>query len=551
VLYPPEVLAQNSKAARREYRAGEKRFEKVKEEIAQAKAKAPGEGVFLVGGPGESVTRWDGGGPVEVALNIATNGSHAPATHVPAPLMDASGLASTHAAPGQLDVAPATAATAAMATRPLVSTAAVGKPHRAAAAALPTVPATLAALLQPGGGKEGSRALFVSNTLLMQTLVEGTKGGGKKPPAVTVLDVTACRGVSPKSLLAVAAAHPELERLWASGGQKWTPEQVVQLLRSSPGIKEVELDLRCTAVTPQLLQLVGNHDIVRVRSFTHRGLIRDPSVAIKLAEALHTNESLTTVELKGRIHSEGMPYVLQAVAEHPRLASVTLEAVGMGPLEATYLAHRLAGAPPHLLSLNVRGNRLGDAGVIALADEWLLGDARLVTLDLSRTLCSHDACIALTNALAHAGSVIRTLILAGNSLGTGEAQQALGTLILRSTCLDTLDCSYCSFVADNMKAFFRALASEGCNLRQLLLRGNPRLSNDGAAGFAEVLRANTSLRSLDLGDCRLTSNAAVELATAARGNTSLESLALEYNNLGETGMRALEASRSATLSLFL
>jgi hypothetical protein len=54
-----------------------------------------------------------------------------------------------------------------------------------------------------------------------------------------------------------------------------------------------------------------------------------------------------------------------------------------------------------------------------------------------------------------------------------------------------------------------------------------------------------------LGDCRLTSNAAVELATAARGNTSLESLALEYNNLGETGMRALAASRSATLSLFL
>ena len=568
---PPEVAGLTSSAERKEWRAAEMRFQQVEREFAEAKAAqlaasgpgAAGGGHTIRTGPGETVTRPTHAGPPSVALHITTVDGPAPATHIPMPVASlargdgdqaAQGAAdgakdlgmggSSIAAPLAVPPAPDVLMRRAL---PVTWTASSAPPKRGAAPALPSVPDTLAALLQPEAGAQGAKALFVSNTLLMETLVHGA---GRAPPRVTVLDVTSCRGVSPKCLLAVAAAHPELERLWASGSQKWKPEEVHALVQGCPGLVEVEVDLRCTAVTPLLLQMVTDNDTIRVRALTCRGLIRDPGVAINLANALQGNNTLTAIELKGRIHADGLAYVLHAVADHPRLASVTLESVGMGPWEAGFFAGKLAAAPPHVLSLNLRGNRLGDEGVAALADTWLMRDARLVALDVSRTAMGCAALVALTNALAHAGSVLRTLCLAGNSLGSSDSQQALGTLLLRSTCLDTLDCSFCSFMSDNMAAVHRALGSDGCNLRQLQLRGN-RLGNDGAMGMAAVLRSNTSLRHIDMGDCGITSDGAVELATAARGNTSLKSLALEYNNVGETGLRALEAARTSTLALFL
>ena len=566
---PPEVAGLTSSAERKEWRAAEKRFQQVEKEFAAAKAAQlaleSGGGTVRTG-PGETLSRPAHAGPTSVALHITTVDGPAPATHMPLPMIamprasaeagdhpaqgapdgaeDLGMGGSSHAAPLAVPPAPDVLMRRAL---PTGWTASSAPPRRGAAPALPSVPGTLAALLQPEAGAQGAKGVFVSNGLLLDTLVHGS---GKAPPRVTVLDVTSCRGVSPKCLLAVAAAHPELERLWASGSQKWKPEEVHALVQGCPSLVEVEVDLRCTAVTPLLLQMVTDNDTIRVRALTCRGLIRDPGVAVNLANALQGNNTLTAIELKGRIHADGLAYVLHAVADHPRLASVTLESVGMGPWEAGFFANKLAAAPPHVMALNLRGNRLGEEGVANLADMWLMRDARLVALDVSRTGMGCAACVALTNALAHAGSVLRTLCLAGNSLGSSDSQQALGTLLLRSTCLDTLDCSFCSFMADNMNAVYRALSSDGCNLRQLQLRGN-RLGNDGAMGMAAVLRSNTSLRHIDMGDCGITSDGAVELATAARGNTSLKSLALEYNNVGETGLRALEAARTHTLALFL
>jgi Ran GTPase-activating protein (RanGAP) involved in mRNA processing and transport len=123
-------------------------------------------------------------------------------------------------------------------------------------------------------------------------------------------------------------------------------------------------------------------------------------------------------------------------------------------------------------------------------------------------------------------------------------------MLSKTSSLDTLDLSHCGCIADNMVPVFTALCGEAPTLRKLVMRGN-RVGNEGASRLAEVLRVNTQLRVLDIGDNGITAQGAEELALAARSNKALSELAMEHNDIGEIGLRALEAARSDTLALFL
>ncbi len=369
---------------------------------------------------------------------------------------------------------------------------------------------------------------------------------------LTTLDLTGCKGVSPGMVAAVCAAQPALERVWASGGQRWTPEAAAQLVATAGRLREFDVDVRASGVSALLLRQLGGLTPVRVKALTFRGLVRDPHVAFELASVLQTNASLTSVELKGRIHWRGLPPVLQACAENGGIRALTLDSVGIGADEATFLAGHLAEQAPHITQLCLRGNALGDHGIAALSSRWLARDATLRSLDLTRTAAGAKAAAALAAAAGHARSRLRVLTLAGNAgLGSAEAHAALAHLVARSPSLEALDLSFTSLsFADNLRPLARTLAEDAPSLRRLVLRGN-RVGNEGATLLARALRANAGLRALDLGDNGISAEGARDLAAAARANATLAELALEVNDLSDAGMRALEAARSEALTLFI
>ena len=95
-------------------------------------------------------------------------------------------------------------------------------------------------------------------------------------------------------------------------------------------------------------------------------------------------------------------------------------------------------------------------------------------------------------------------------------------------------------------------AARGLYVEDLYFRPAFRRQGLGAKLLARgPLRNGTLLESIDLADAGIGSDGGDELAAAARAAPRLRLLELEYNELGHVGTRALEAARSASLTVLL
>ena len=254
------------------------------------------------------------------------------------------------------------------------------------------------------------------------------------------------------------------------------------------------------------------------------------------------------------MHWRGLPALLQAAAENCFLKSLTLDSVGVGPMEAAFMASQLREQQPHLAELSLVGNPLGCEGAAALARGWLAGDSALGALDLRRTQLAAAGLAALAAALGAPGSSLRRLSLAGNALSSVAAAGHLAALVGRCASLVELDASECGILGDNVGPLVQALACDelqSASLRRLVLRGN-RLGESGALHLAGALRVSQQLRALDCGDNGISAAGAIGLANAMRANPGvLRELAIENNAIGDAGWRALAAQRSPNLLLLL
>lgn len=385
-------------------------------------------------------------------------------------------------------------------------------------------------------------------------------GPGAEP--LTILDVGGCCGVSPPMVVAVAtAAGASLALVRCTGGAAWSADAAEALCNACPGLRSFEVDVRAAAVTPQLCRVLagtGEARPCRVRALTFRGLLRSPEAATQLAEALGTAGALRRCLLRGRVHAAGLPPLLAAIAANEGIEDLTLASMGIGATEALFFAARLAEAGPHLRTCVFRDEPLGDMGTQALASGFFASTAASALTSLELTRCSLRASGAEALAAALGGGSasareLRRLVLAGNLLRSTDALQAIGELVANAPRLDELDLS-CNGIAasDNVRPLFRALELPPLPpLRRLVLRGN-RLGNEGAKLLARgPLRNGTLLESIDLADAGIGSDGGDELAAAARAAPRLRLLELEYNELGHVGTRALEAARSASLTVVL
>ncbi|KAK3819060.1 MAG: hypothetical protein J3R72DRAFT_529307 [Linnemannia gamsii] len=295
-----------------------------------------------------------------------------------------------------------------------------------------------------------------------------------------------------------------------------------ELVAGSFGASELEplAEALKTNSTLTTLNLRGN-------SIGHNG-------AKALAEALKTNSTLTTLDLwNNSIGSDGAKALAEALKTNSTLTTLNLNRNSIGGDGAKALAEALK-TNSTLTTLNLEYNKIGDDGAKALA-EALKTNSTLTILSLEYNKIGDDGAKALAEALK-TNSTLTTLDLRGNSIGSDGAK-ALAEALKTNSTLTTLDLRGNSIGSDGAKALAEALKTNS-TLTILSLEYN-KIGGDGAKALAEALKTNSTLTTLDLRGNSIGSDGAKALAEALKTNSTLTTLDLWYNSIGSDGTKAL------------
>ena len=132
--------------------------------------------------------------------------------------------------------------------------------------------------------------------------------------------------------------------------------------------------------------------------------------------------------------------------------------------------------PAGLQELNLRGNMLGDRGIVLLASV-LEQDRMIRVLDLARTGFGEIGAVALGAAMENMGA-LEWLSLEWNLIGSGKGALGIATGLRNSITLKCLDISECS-LGDKGGSFIASALAENEVLQEIDL-GSNRLSRETA-----------------------------------------------------------------------
>jgi hypothetical protein len=206
------------------------------------------------------------------------------------------------------------------------------------------------------------------------------------------------------------------------------------------------------------------------------------------------------------------------------------------------------GTSVPLTSLDLRDNRLRDAGCASLALLWPRphGDSacpparfHLQTLKLAGNGITSAGIEALATGLASPYCELTTLDLGGSKLCAASCGYIARALTTGST-LTSLDAYHCS-VNDSGAAMLAAALSVSGSLTHLRL-GRNCITDDGCVALCGAMQGNTScgLTSLDLSYNAISAAGGLALADALRSpGCKLRVLNLRINQLGATGCAAV------------
>lgn len=232
---------------------------------------------------------------------------------------------------------------------------------------------------------------------------------------------------------------------------------------------------------------------------------------------------------------------------------------------------------PMVTGLNVRNNRLEDAGLRAIIDVIVskhdmhhvdlsenkvngaasaalatyLGSSKcsLQSLKLARADVDDDELAAFTRAL-HSNKSLLSLDVSNNLIGSSESLnvvrpsiitggEALATMLSINHTLTSLDLSWNYLRLGGAIELGKALANNS-SLRELHLAYNA-FGDAGAQAIGESLLVNESLTTLDLAHNNILAQGALTIANALKANSHapLATLNVDGNPLGQTGGRAM------------
>ena len=250
----------------------------------------------------------------------------------------------------------------------------------------------------------------------------------------------------------------------------------------------------------------------------------------KLAEALKTNTSITTLNLHGnQIGDEGIFKLTEALKPNTTITTLHLSGNQIGDEGASKLAEALK-TNTTITTLWLSSNRIGDKGASNLA-EALKINASITTLDLSDSQMGDEGVSRLAEALK-INTAVTTLNLSTNGIGD-EGASELAEALKTNTTLTTLGLSYNQIGKEGADRLSETLDTNTM-ITTLDLSGN-QIWDEGASKLAEALKTNTTITTLYLSYNEIGDRGASNLAEALKTNTSITTLWLFSNRIGDKG----------------
>ncbi|XP_076842997.1 NACHT, LRR and PYD domains-containing protein 3-like isoform X4 [Brachyhypopomus gauderio] len=268
-----------------------------------------------------------------------------------------------------------------------------------------------------------------------------------------------------------------------------------------------------------------------------------------LCSALRSNPSSHLRELNLNKNKPGDSVVkqLSALLEDPHC---TLEKLGLSSCSireegCAALCSALKKNPSSHLKLNLNHNKPGDSGVKQLSALLKDPHCTLEILDLYNCSIREEGCAALCSALrSNPSSHLRELNLTHNIPGDSGVKQLSALLEDPHCTLEKLDLSMCSIREEGCAALCSALRSNpSSHLRELNLNYN-KLGDSGVKQLSALLEdPHCTLEKLDLSYCWIREEGCAALCSALRSNPSshLRELKLNYNEPGDSGVKQLSA----------
>jgi hypothetical protein len=321
-----------------------------------------------------------------------------------------------------------------------------------------------------------------------------------------------CAAVRPTAVLATVRANPGLRALRALGLRlPWSGMLVADVLALAPGLMRLEADAFMVEGVPPAPAGEGHHPYAT--GDVDPAL--DPTTAGgALLSALASRRfACRFLHVAGRLRARGLAALSAALAVGAHVERLHLAFADMDNAAAGVLAAGMRGAAA-LHDLNLRANRIGAAGGIALA-------------------------ASLTCA---PGGGLRRLCLGSNAIGVGGAAALGAALAQRGCVLQSLDLTGNGLCGDACAALAAGLAHS--ETLQTLLLGFNRIGPVGAAALADALVGAPALTDLDVEWNGVANAGAVALARglARRGDTGLRRLGLASNGISDAGAVALGAA---------
>jgi len=253
--------------------------------------------------------------------------------------------------------------------------------------------------------------------------------------------------------------------------------------------------------------------------------------AAAVADALDDGVELDTVYL-GCNKIDDVGRLAEAVG-HARVDALWLKRNPLGPDGARQLAAAITAGGPRVL--DVYNCELGDEGVAAIARALASPGCRVEHVYLGGNAGGRLAAAAIGELLATTPR-IRSLQLSASRFA--DCIDLLAEGLTHDRTLEDLGLASCGLDATGGAAIARALARHPRLLRIDLAKAPSawalgeaanRIGDPGAPAWADVVRANGPLRSLDLRDNAITSRGAFPILEALHANDHLVDLGLHHH----------------------
>uniref|UniRef100_A0A9J7X9Z0 Si:ch211-191a16.2 n=1 Tax=Cyprinus carpio carpio TaxID=630221 RepID=A0A9J7X9Z0_CYPCA len=195
----------------------------------------------------------------------------------------------------------------------------------------------------------------------------------------------------------------------------------------------------------------------------------------------------------------------------------------------------------NLRELDLSHNNLQDSGVEILCIGLKRSHYDLKKLFLKNCGVTEAGCVSLSKALSLNPSHLRVLDLSWNNIGDSGVKHLCAALEKVHCALETLKLSTCIIKTEGFGSLASVLRSNS-HLRELDL-GNNRPGDQGAELLSAVLQhPNCRLKTLRLDKCGMTERSCTALASALSSKTcSLTDLDLSINDLQDSGVKKLSA----------